>query len=160
MGQENDFTKKIEGVTSGEETIVISLDPYSAGDVVGGLIVFDTHLSPGGGGRITDFYLTDATGQQEPYTLYFFDKLPVEIDDADPFDGAQVIADMDKLIAIEDLPAGRYTVLNSLSQVHLPDLEINFEAQHGKLGLFAVPVATPDYDVITDIQMFITVLLN
>lgn len=155
----NDDTQRVDGVTTGQTSIVITLPAYVAGDVVGGLIEFNVH-SAGGGGRITDFYLTDAANQSEAFTLYFFDQKPTVIADADPFAGSIVIGDIDKLIAVEDLVAGRYKTINSLGWARLPDLEMNFEASEGIIYMYAVAVATPDYAAATDLKMSTTALLN
>lgn len=160
MKDVNDDTKRIGGKTIGETSIVISLPAYEIGDVVGGLIEFNTQSSAGGGGRITDFYLTDAHNQSEPYTLYLFDQKPTEIDDGDPFESVLTIADMGKLIDIVDLETGHYVPLNSLGWAHIPSLSLDFDARKGNLYLYAVPTATPDQDATDDLKMWLTLLLN
>jgi len=155
----NDLTRRVDAVTNGQTSVVVDTDAYTAGDVVGGLLVFPVH-SGGGGGRITDIYLTDAANQSEPYTLYIFDALPTAIADDAAFAGSIVIGDLDKLIAIESLGVGDYTTINSLGWAHLPNLEINFESANGLLYMYAIPLATPDYAAATDVKVSMTVLLN
>jgi hypothetical protein len=154
-----DLTKRINAVTTTETSVVVSIAAYTALDTVGGLLEFAVH-SGGGGGRITDIYLTDAADQSEPYTIYIFDEKPTVVADADAFAATLVIGDIDKLIAIESIAIGDYNSINSLGHAHIANLDINFEAPVGILYMYFVAVATPDYAATTDIKISATVLLN
>jgi hypothetical protein len=131
MSELNDLTRRINAVTTGQTSVVISIAAYTAGDAVGGLLEFDVS-SGGGGGRITDIYLTDAANQSEPYTIHIFDSKPTVVADADEFDGAMLITDLDKKIATETMSAGDYTSINSLGWAHIP-VTINFQSTVGIL---------------------------
>jgi len=129
----------------------VALTAYTAGDVVGGLITIPVD-SPGGGGRITDIYLTDAADQTEPYTIYLFDKRPTAIADDAAWPTGLLIGDLDKLIHSESLLAAHYSSINSLGWAHIADLEIDFQITDGNLYAYYVAVATPDYAAVTDIK--------
>jgi hypothetical protein len=156
-GTFNDCTQKIAGHTTGETTLVISTAAYVIGDAVGGLIEFDVH-SAGGGGRITDFYLVDEDNQSEPYTLYFFDKKPTVVADADPWEANMTAADIGKKIKTQALAT--YETINSIDQAHIEGIDQDFEASEGKLYLYMIPSATPDYTDTDKLKAWVTVLLN
>jgi hypothetical protein len=159
MNEIHDCTRTIGAVTTEQTSVVVSITEYTAGDVVGGLIELSIP-SPGGGGKITDIYLTDAANQSEPYTIYIYDEKPTVIADHAVWATAQVIADLGKLIRKVDLAAGNYTTINSLGWAHIPNVDQDFEASNGKLYMYFVPTATPDYAATTDITISATMLLN
>ena len=150
----------IQDLTRTEDVaLTVDTDAYTAGDVVGGLITVPMH-SAGGGGRITDIYLTDAANQSEPYTIYIFRQKPTVIADDAAWPGTLAIGDLDKLIRKVSLAAAHYTAINSLGWAHIPDLEINFQITDGNLYFYLVAVETPDYAAAGDVKLHVTALLN
>ena len=135
-GERNDDTQKIFGATKGKDNIVVTVGAYSANDVVGGLLEFDVHGASdniGGGGRITDIYLTDARNQAVEYTLYIFDVEPTAIADNGAWPTGIDIDDQNAMILEQALATARYaTTINSLDRAHIPDIDQDFSAPLGK----------------------------
>lgn len=156
-----DNTKKIRATAEDGTPFVVDTDAYTAGDVVGGLLVLPLPPTAGLGGRITDIYLTDAVNQSEPYTIYIYDDEPTDIADDAAWEASQAIADLDKLLKIQSLAAGDYTTINSLGFAHIPDLAIDFDTPDSRrLFVYLVPTATPAYTDETDLKLFFMCLLN
>ena len=155
--QLNDNTKRRPGVTTEQESIVISLGAYAVGDTLGGLIEFDVH-SAGGGGRLTDFYLEDVGNQSASMTLYFYDQKPTVIADNVAWEAAQVLADIQAKIKTQALAT--YEIINSIGKVHIEGIAQDFEASEGKLYLYAVMGQIKTYPATTNISMSIGCLLN
>lgn len=163
----NDDHARIDGKTLNRTTeipnplgIVITAGAYSAGDVVGGTIVFDVYSS-GGGGIISDIYLTDAENIAAAYTLYIFDELPTEIADNGAWPTGIDIDDLKGLIAKIDLGAGLYlAAINSLRWAHIPNVDQKFETESGNLYMYLVPTTGPTFGATDDIQMSMLVQRN
>lgn len=163
----NDDHERIFGATLNRTTlipstagIVVTDGAYTALDVVGGTIVFDVH-SAGGGGVISDIYLTDAANQAVAYTLYLFDGLPTEIADNDGWPGSIDIDDLDNRIAKIDLAVGRYLpAINSLRSAQIPNVDQKFAAPTGFLSMFLVCATGPTFAATTDIQMSMLIQKN
>lgn len=155
----NDNTRRLDGVTTGQTSIVIDTNEHVAGDSLGGLIEFDVHRA-GGGGRITDFYLEDEHEQEAAITLYFFDKKPTVIADNVAVLAGLSLADKKAIIKIQSLST--YVDLTGVSKasLHGNDIEQNFEAINGKLYMYAVIGETKTYNAATDITMSLIALLN
>lgn len=155
----NDLHERIAGVTDGETSIVVTVGAYSANDVVGGLIVFDVH-SAGGGGVVTDIYLTDAANQTEPYTFHIFDAEPTAIADNAPFGTTFDIDDQQAKIAEIELAAGRYTTDNSLDWARVPNVDLKFEAPDGNLYMYAECLTGPTQAATDDVQISMLIQKN
>lgn len=136
-------------------TPTITLDAYTANDVVGGLMTFKV-APTSGSGIIRAILITDAESQAEPYSLYFFDAEPTAIADAVTF--APVIADLKKIVDVVDLAAADYTTTNSLDYAVLGShedtaMEIYFTTESGNLYMYAVANAsTPNYAAADDLS--------
>lgn len=146
--------------SSKKETIqlTITLDAYTAGDVVGGLITIDT-ANAGGGGIFRSVTISDGNNQKEAYTLYIFDGVPATIADDAAFvmtETASPIesADHSKLIGTVDIAADDYTTLSngtgSVAYAVKNALELDF-ATGGKCYAYLVAVDTPDYAAVDDL---------
>lgn len=121
--------------------LTVTLDAYTAVDVVGGLIEIDAH-SAGGGGVLRRLVLVDEDSQAEEYTLYLFNAEPSTIADAAAF--APTVADLRKLIATISIAAADYTTINTFDYV-IKEVDLEYSAPDGKLYAYLVAVATPDY---------------
>ena len=152
------FTRLVAG-DADQDDIVCTAGAYSTNDVVGGLIVFDVH-SAGGGGEITDIYLTDANNQGKPYTFHIFDGQPTEILDNAAYGTALVIADQLEKIGEVGLAAGLYTVDNSLGWARVPDVDLKFAAPSGLLYMYAENLDGPTQAAIDDVQISILIKKN
>jgi hypothetical protein len=152
-----DNTQRIDGATTGQDTIVISTSAYAAGDSLGGLIEFQIP-SAGGGGRLTDFYLEDEHEQDAAITLYFFDKKPTVIADNAPVLSGLSLADKKALIKIETL--GSYVDLSGVKKAFNHDIDQDFKSSDNILYMYAVIGEIKTYNATTDITMSIIALLN
>src|SRR3990167_1692499 len=74
-----------------EVPITVTLDPYTALDVVGGTLTSDAVPQLKGGGYIYCLRLIDDEAQAEPYTLYVYSSAPSAIADGDAY--TQTVAD-------------------------------------------------------------------
>ena len=161
----NDDHERVDGFTrlvagdADQDEILVTAGAYSGNDVVGGLIVFDVH-SAGGGGVITDVYLTDANNQSKPYTLHIFDGQPTEILDNAAYGTALVIADQRKKIGEISLVAARYTTDNSLDWARVPDVDLKFAAAQGELYMYAENLDAPTQGDTDDIQISMLIQKN
>lgn len=133
------------GGTSG---ITVTLDAYTAGDVVGGLLEFD--ISDGsGGGVVNAIRMVDEDSQAEPYSLYVFNDKPTVIANDAAF--ALTVADMRKLIAVVPIVAGDYVTHSTFDYVHLNLTDSAVLGRplifngNGKLWAYLVAGSTPDY---------------
>ncbi len=152
-----DNTRRIDGVTTEQTSIVISTGAYAAGDSLGGLLEFDVH-SAGGGGRITDFYLEDEHEQDAAITLYFFDKKPTVIADNAAVLAGLSLADKKAIIKIQALAT--YVDLTGVSKASIHNIDQDFEAISGKIYAYAVIGEIKTYNAATDITASLTALLN
>lgn len=139
-------------------TPTITLNAYTAGDVVGGLITFAGAGGSGGGGKLRSVMVVDDADQKEPYTLYFFDELPSTIANDAAF--APTVADLKKLVATVLVEASDYTTLNSNAFALLGDhedaaMDVAFVGLN--LYMYAVAGDTPDYAAATDLTFTIVV---
>jgi hypothetical protein len=133
-------------------SLVVTLNAYSANDVVGGLITIPAN-SASGGGVIRQVLITDAANQKEPYTLYLFDAEPTTIANDAAF--APTIADLKKIAATMAIAALDYVEVNSLAYaIKSPDLE--FSVLGGSLYAYLVAGDTPDYAAVTDLTLKFT----
>ncbi len=153
----HDNTRRLNGVTTEQSTIVISTDVYAAGDALGGLLEFDVHRA-GGGGRVMDFYLEDEHEQNAAITLYFFDKKPTVIADNAPVLAGLSLADKKAIIKIQTLST--YVDLDGVSKALIHDIDQDFEATSGKLYAYAAIGEIKTYNAVTDITASIIALLN
>lgn len=134
-------------------TPTITLNAYTANDVVGGLMTF-TFTEPTFDGAIRSVLVTDAANQSEGYTLYIFNELPSTIANDAPF--APVIADLKKIATTVTVAAGDYTSVNSLAWALLgghedAQMEIFVHSNTGKLYMYAEATSTPDYAAVDDL---------
>lgn len=138
-------------------TIAVATTAYSDNDVVGGLITFPLTGLSQNGGILNGLLLTDAANQSEPYRLFLFHELPIEIDDADAF--APTIADLKKLFAVVTLAAADYVTVNSLQFVLKEDINNVFNSTDGNLyGYLVANGSTPDYAAVTDLSLTLFIL--
>lgn len=134
--------------------LVVTLDAYTIGDVVGGLITIDVS-SAGGGGVIRRVMLVDDADQKEPFTLYLFDQKPSVIANDAAF--APTVADLKKIIAKVSIAAGDYETLNGNAIAIKEQLEIDYTCVDGNLYGYLVAVDTPDYAAAGDLTLRLTV---
>lgn len=140
-----------------EPTLLVTLNAYSIGDVVGGLLTIPVD-SAGGGGVLRQLSIIDDADQKEPYSLYLFDQLPSTIANDAAF--APTVADLKKIIAKITIAALDYETLNSNAYALKTGLDIEFVAPNGNLYGYLVAVDTPDYAATTDLLLRLTFELN
>lgn len=152
-----DEGQRIPGVTTEQESIVITLGAYAVGDSLGGLIEFQV-ATPGGGGRLTDFYLEDVGNQSAAMTLYFFDKKPTVVADNAAWEASMTLADIKAKIKTQALAT--YEIISSIGKVSIHDIAQDFQVSGRKLYLYAVMGEIKTYPAATNISMSIMCLLN
>lgn len=141
-------------------TPTISTGAYTAGDVVGGLMTFTVSDLTPVEGILRSILITDDHNQSEEYTLYVFNAVPSTIANDAAF--APTLADLKKLITTVGIASGDYTTSNSNAWALLGGhedtiMEIHFHSDTGAIYIYAVAVATPDYNADGDLSIKITV---
>lgn len=89
-----------------EVPITVTLDAYTAGDVVGGILTSDAIPQLSGGGELSWVRLVDDADQSEPYLLYVFNSTPSTIANDAAFEPTE--ADWLKCLGVIDIPAANY----------------------------------------------------
>ena len=140
-----------------EPTLVVTLNAYSANDVVGGLLTIPIH-SAGGGGVLRQLSIVDDADQKEPYSLYLFDQVPSTIANDAAF--APTVTDLKKVIAKIAIAALDYETLNSNAYALKTGLDVEFAVPDGNLYGYLVAGDTPDYVAATDLLLRLTFELN
>lgn len=140
-------------------TPTLTLNAYTAVDVVGGLMTFD--FGPvSNGGVIRQILITDAAAQSEQYSLYIFDDEPTTIANDAAF--APAIADLGKLVDVVTVATADWTEINSLDWAIIGSFEdgemrIPFSSVSGNLYMYAVATDTPDYAAADDLTFTLVV---
>lgn len=141
-------------------TPVISTSAYTAADVVGGLMRFDTMAT---GGDIIQVNIVDRDNEKAAGRLWFFDGKPGSVADADTF--AVNDADLDKVIGWLDVAAADYNSIGStgaIAPVPVTNSE-DFKAL-GYSGrdvyMYFVATATPTYTATGDLTFVLLVWPN
>lgn len=120
----------------------ITLDAYTANDVVGGLLQFDVSALIVNGGLLNQAILIDEDSQEETYRLFLFEALPSTIANDAAF--APTIDDLNKLVAVIDFAAADYVTVNSLDYCIVTDINNVFVTSVGILYGYLVATDTPD----------------
>ena len=135
--------------------LTVTLDPYTAGDVVGGLLEFSSGDSSGGG--ITNkLRLVDEDSQPEPYKLYVFREKPSVIANDAVF--APTVADLRKLIAVIPIVEGDYVTINTFDYAHVTLEQPLVFNGNGSLWAYLVADDTPDYANVNTLYLSFDVL--
>ncbi|MDX2163040.1 MAG: hypothetical protein SF162_17115 [bacterium] len=134
-------------------TPAITAGAYSAGDVVGGLLVFALH-SAGGGGVVRRLVIIDGDNERAAGRLFLFNGPPAAVVDNAPF--APTRADLNKLVGVIAVSAADYTTVNSRAFALIRDLSIEFTAPDGRLYGYFVCDATPVYTTTGDLTLRLT----
>lgn len=121
--------------------LTVTLDAYTAGDVVGGLLEIEAH-SAGGGGVLRRLVVIDEDSQAEAYTLYLFNAEPSTIADAAAF--APTVADLRKLIGTVAIAAASYVTVNAFDYL-VAEVDLEYTAPSGQMWGYLVATDTPDY---------------
>jgi hypothetical protein len=144
------------------QTLTVSTEAYSAGDVVGGLITIPldvVRLMPCG--FVDDVILLDADSVGASLSLYLFNSAPTTIADQAAF--APVIADLQRMIGDTGITLGTYTTLNSLDRcrVKLSSSDALFGGpdNDGNLYAYLVAGATPTYTTASALRLGLGVWL-
>lgn len=133
-----------------EVALTVTLDAYTANDVVGGLITFEVG-SAGGGGTVRWVRLVDDHNQSEPYVLYLFNAAPTVIANDAAF--APAVADLNKLVGRVVIAATDYSTINSNGWAMVDELALDYTADGGALYGYLVATDTPDYNAATDLTI-------
>ena len=145
-----------------EVPITVSLDAYTANDVVGGTLSSNaiTQIT-GNGGFIAWVRLVDDATQAEAYTLYVYSENPSTIADGDEFVPTE--ADYLKEIGKIDIAATDYNTAGTeadcarvMAKDTITDDVVYFPLlPNGRLYFRLVPSATPDYADADDLTLHI-----
>ena len=120
----------------------ITLDAYTANDVVGGLLQFDVSALAVNGGLINQAKIVDIDNQKETYRLILFEAAPATI--ANDAAYAPVAADLYKQVANITFAAAAYVTDNSLAFCFVEDINNVFVTTDGILYGYLVATDTPD----------------
>ena len=148
-----------------EVPITVTLDAYTALDVVGGTLTSDAVPQLKGGGYINAIRLIDDADQSEPFYLYVFTSAPSVI--ADGAENVPTVADWLKCVGRIDIAAADYDTAGAEGCAFVygcggtkTSSFIFFDALAGRNLYFRlVPSATPDYAAATDLTLHICLML-
>lgn len=147
-----------------EVPITVTLDAYTAGDVVGGLLTSDAIDQIYGGGYIAWARLIDGASQSEAYKMWCFYEAPTTIADSGAF--TMLEADWAKWFTTIDIPAAAYDATGDESCAMVDGKDVlTGEYQmfpvlaSGALSLYLVAVATPDYAAAADLTLHLGVMV-
>lgn len=139
-------------------TPTITLNAYTAGDVVGGLMTFEVRGGPASG-EIRKIVLVDDHNQSEQYTLLIHDDTPSTI--ANDAAYAPVVADLklivdEVVVATADWSTWNSNAVAIVGSFENAEMHIPFHTEDGKLYMYAVATDTPDYAAATDLTIIMT----
>jgi len=142
-----------------------SLDAYTAGDVVGGLLTSDAIRQREGAGYIAWVRLVDDDDQAEGYSLYCYYEVPSTIADDAAF--APLEADWTKTFTTITIAAADYDQAGDDAAVLSDGADAASGKYHffpvlatGKLNFYLVATTTPDYTDADDLTMHICVMVQ
>lgn len=143
----------------------ISTSPYSANDVVGGLLTFPIGGGKSFGGITTTGFLrvltvTDDDNEKAAAKLHIFASAPTAIADGDAF--APSFADLKKRIGVVAVAAADYVSFssNGVAQAIIKGIEMEFTAGDGNLYAFFVCDATPTYTAAADLAFTVITYID
>lgn len=141
-----------------------SLDAYTAGDVVGGLLTSEAIEQIRGGGYIAWVRMVDDNDQAEGYSLYCFYDTPSTIADDAAF--APLEADWTKWFTTITIAAADYDQSGSDAGVMADGKDATTGEYHlfpnldgGLLKFYLVATDTPDYADADDLTMHLGVMV-
>lgn len=149
-----------------EVPITVTLDAYTANDVVGGTLSCTVPAISGGGGYIHAIRLIDDATQAEPFALWVFNSAPSTI--ADGAAHAPTKADWEKHIGQIAIAAADYDTSGTEADCALvyglggsdTSQVVGFEdTDDGKLYFRLVPSATPDYADADDLTLHVCLVV-
>jgi len=149
-----------------EVPITVTLNAYTAGDVVGGLLTSDAIPQIKGGGFISWVRLVDDAVQHEPYYLYCYTDTPSTIANDAAF--APLEADDLLLYTIINIPAANYDLSGSEADagfglgkdLRTSDYHMIPVLPDGKMYFYLVAQDTPDYADANDLTMHILFMVQ
>lgn len=141
-------------------TPTITLNAYTAGDVVGGLMTFDVSAPRPASGEIRKIVITDDHNQSEQYTLLIHNDTPSTI--ANDAAYAPTIADLNMIIDEVVVATADWSTWNSngiaiIASYENVAMRIPFHTPDGNLYVYAVATDTPDYAAADDLVFTMTV---
>jgi hypothetical protein len=134
------------------QALTISTSQYAAGDVVGGLLTFDTSLLVQGA-ILNQVVIVDDDNEKAVFDLYLFNAAPTTIADNASTTGALVIADHKKVITRVPVVAADYITLNSNAIAVVTDVNNVIPASLGLMYGYLVCTGTPTYTATTDLWL-------
>jgi len=149
-----------------EVPITVTLDAYTANDVVGGLLTSDAIPQIKGGGYISWVRLVDGANQAEPYHLYCYTSTPSTIAN----DAGFVPLEADHLLnfTILSIAAANYNTTGTEADVakivgkdkDTGDYHMFPVLPTGKMYFYLVAQDTPDYAAAVDLTMHILFMVQ
>jgi hypothetical protein len=149
-----------------EVPITVTLDAYTALDVVGGTLTSDAIPQLKGGGYIYCLRLIDDAVQAEPYTLYVYQSAPSVIADGDAY--TQTVADALLCIGKIAIAAADYDTTGTACDMAFvygcggaaTSSYVMFGALAGRsLSFRLIPSATPDQAAADDLTLHVCLML-
>jgi len=140
-------------------TPTVTLDAYTAADVVGGLITFEVRGGPASG-EIRRIRLVDDANQKEQFTLLIHNDTPSTI--ANDAAYAPVVADLamiidEVVVATADWSTWNGNAVAMIAGYENGEMHIPFHTEDGNLYVYAVATDTPDYVAATDLTIIMDV---
>lgn len=140
-------------------TPTVTLNAYTAGDVVGGLMTFTVSGSRPASGEIRKIVLVDDANQKEQYTLLIHDDTPSTI--ANDAAYAPTVADLkliidEVVVATADWSSWNSNAVAIIGSYEDGEMHIPFHTEDGKLYMYLVATDTPDYAAATDLTIIMT----
>ncbi len=137
-------------------TPTVTLNAYTANDVVGGLMTFGV-FPQAFDGVIRNLLSVDDDAQSEAYVMYVFESLPSTIANDAAF--APTLADLKKIATTITVANGDYITKggNTWTQDIVTEEAGSVHSDSGNLYVYAVATNTPDYATTTPLTFTMTV---
>lgn len=134
----------------------VTAGPYSANDVVGGLLTFANAVRASGGhGKIHTIILTDLGVTANVLNLWLYDTAPAAIADNDAFDIPD--AELPTLVGVVQIAAADYLVSTDNQAAMKLNVGLVFNCAATTLYGYLECVGTPTYASTTDITLTLQV---
>lgn len=132
-------------------TPTVTAGAYSAGDVVGGLLTFDSLTSAGGGVTVRAVRIVDDANQKAAMKLYLFDSNPGAIADNAAF--TLTAANLETCTARIEIGAGHYETVGSDAIALVQDVSISVAGGGAIYGYLVTNGSTPTYGATDDLSI-------
>jgi len=137
----------------------LTLNAYTAGDTVGGLLTFDVGWACMSG-KIVSIAFVDDANQKEQYTIFLYDSLPSTIANDAAYE--PTVADLKLLLSTVTLATADWTTISGNAYALLGGhedgaMDIEFFTPDGNIYMYLMATDTPDYAAATDLTIIMRV---